>query len=77
MTKRQQQEILKQAILRLHFHRTVSEQPENEQQMVHALMAFAHNIQRAETIENQPNAEKKAVDEAYDLAYITLQKETV
>lgn len=77
MTKRQQQEILKNAIMRLHFHRTVTEAPEKEQQICDALVAFAHNLHRAESFENAADADKKSVDTAYMHAYLTLQKETV
>lgn len=77
MTKRQQQEILKNAIMRLHFHRTMSEDSEKEGQICNALITFAHNLHRAEHIENTANIDKKSVDEAYALAYLTLQKETV
>lgn len=74
MTKKEQNALLRNAISRLHFHRTISESAAHENQVVEALMNFAQALHAAEVVESKPDADKDTINKAFDAAYATLKE---
>ena len=69
MTKKEQNALLREALNRMHFHRTITQDPEQESKVVDKLMAFAEKLRVAERVEETDGSTKEQVNAAFDAAY--------